>query len=90
MTPFAELPCWVIMNCAEDKKCPAKESPTENCWEIFSEIDSRTFNICQDCIVFLSRQNVSTISSSEMERIMNNKGIDLPASSVAVSSQADR
>ena len=90
MTPFADLPCWVIMNCGEDKKCPAKENPSENCWEIFSEIDSRTFNICQDCIVFLSRQHVSTISSSEMEEIMNNKGIDLPVSYTVTSRQVER
>lgn len=89
MSPFSDLPCWVIMNCAEDKKCPAKDNPSQDCWEIFSEVDKRTFNICQDCIVFLSRQEVSVISSREMKQIMNNKGIDVPASVVQVTGQIE-
>lgn len=89
MSPFADLPCWVIMNCAEDKKCPAKENESQDCWEIFSEVDKRTFNICQDCIVFLSRQKISAISRSEMEQIMNNKGIDVSASVACVASQVE-
>lgn len=89
MSPFADLPCWVIMNCAADKKCPAKEDPSRDCWEIFSEVDKRTFNICQDCIVFLSRQKISVISRTEMEQIMSNKGIDLSVSAAQVTSQVD-
>ena len=77
MSPFSELPCWVIMNCAEDNKCPAKDNPHRDCWDIFSEVDKKAFNICQDCIVYLSRQEVSVLSRQEMEMIMLNKGIDL-------------
>lgn len=82
MSPYSDLPCWVIMNCAQDKKCPAKENPHENCWDIFSEVDMNAFHICQDCIVYLSRQKVSKLSSQEMEQVMISKGIhvsDMPS-----------
>jgi len=79
MSPFSKLPCWVIMNCAEDKQCPAKQYPKEDCWEIFSEIDNSSFNICQDCIVFISRQEEAVLSSKEIERVMLKKGIVISA-----------
>ncbi len=77
MSPFSHLPCWIIMNCAEDKECPAKLNPHKDCWEVFGEVDSTAFNICQDCIVFLSRQEESVLSHQEMEQIMMRKGIDI-------------
>ncbi len=80
MSPFSKLPCWVIMNCAENKKCPAKENPHLNCWDIFSEVDIKAFNICRDCLVYISRQEQSILSRQEMELIMTHKGITLPAS----------
>ena len=79
MSPFSSFPCWVIMNCAEDKKCPAKVYPNENCWEIFTEMDSSSFNICQDCIVYIARQEDAALSDKEMERIMLKKGIVITA-----------
>jgi len=78
------------MNCAEDKKCLAKENPSRHCWEIFSEVDERTFNICQDCIVFLSRQETSAISTREMELIMDKKGIGAPVVAAAAMNQVER
>ena len=75
MSPFSNLPCWVIMNCAEDKKCPAKSNPDQNCWEIFCAVENGAFNICRDCIVYISRQEYSVISRQEMEQIMMKKGI---------------
>ncbi|MGI9536795.1 MAG: hypothetical protein ACR2PB_06980 [Desulfocapsaceae bacterium] len=77
MSPFSDLPCWVIMNCGNDNKCPAKENPHKDCWDIFSEVDQKAFNICRDCIVYLSRQEVSVLSRQEMELIMQKKGIDV-------------
>ncbi|MEJ2056575.1 MAG: hypothetical protein P8X39_01895 [Desulfofustis sp.] len=77
MSPYADLPCWVIMNCAQNKKCPAKENPLKNCWEIFSEFDMKAFHVCQDCIVYLSRQKTSVLSSQEMKQIMISKGIEM-------------
>jgi hypothetical protein len=80
MSPFAKLPCWVIMNCAEDKKCPAKLYPNENCWEIFAEMDSSSFNVCQDCIVYITRQEDAALSPKEVEQVMLKKGIALSVS----------
>lgn len=80
MSPFAELPCWTIMNCAENRQCPAKDDPDRNCWDIFTEIDVCAFHICRDCIVYLSRQKQSAVSAREMAEIMSAKGIDLPVS----------
>ncbi|MBT8347775.1 MAG: hypothetical protein KJO60_06325 [Desulfofustis sp.] len=77
MSPYAELPCWVIMNCADNSRCPAKEQPHRDCWEIFSEFDRKAFNICQDCLVYLSRQEESILSRNEMDQIMLAKGIDI-------------
>ena len=75
MSPFSQLPCWVIMDCAENKECPAKENQNLNCWEIFGVSDCRSFNICRDCIVYISRQEQSSVTQSEMEEIMLKKGI---------------
>ena len=77
MSPYAKLPCWVIMNCADNNRCPAKEMPNRDCWEIFSEVDSKAFNICEDCLVYLSRQEESVLSRKEFDQIMLAKGIDL-------------
>ena len=77
MSPFSQLPCWIIMNCAEDKECPAKLNPHKNCWELFRDVDVSAFNICQDCLVFISRQENSVVSNQEMEQIMIGKGIDI-------------
>ena len=67
------------MNCSQDKKCPAKENPDRNCWDIFSDFDLKAFHICQDCIVYLSRQEVSNLSRRELDQIMISKGIDVSA-----------
>jgi hypothetical protein len=77
MSPYAKLPCWVIMNCADNTKCPAKDQPHRDCWEIFSEVDKKASNICQDCLVYLSRQAESILSRKEMDQIMLAKGIDI-------------
>ena len=77
MSPYSKLPCWVIMNCADNKRCPAKEMPHRDCWEIFSEVDRKAFNICQDCLVYLSRQEESILSRKEMDQIMLAKGLDV-------------
>ena len=80
MSPFADLPCWVIMKCGDDTSCPAKENPESNCWEIFTEADPKAFNICQDCLVYLTRQEVSVLSREEMEQVLCSRGIVMAAS----------
>jgi len=89
MSPYGDLPCWVIMNCAQDKKCPAKENPHKNCWEIFSEVDLKAFHICRDCIVYLSRQKMSVLSSQELKQIMISKGIEVDDSAAGAEAGPD-
>ncbi|MEJ2134195.1 MAG: hypothetical protein P8X86_02980 [Desulfofustis sp.] len=89
MSPYSELPCWVIMNCGDNNKCPAKEQPQLNCWDIFSEVDEKVFNICQDCLVYLSRQEESILSRQEMDQIMLAKGIDVGALSAGMAVNSD-
>lgn len=89
MSPYSELPCWVIMNCRDNNKCPAKEQPQLNCWDIFSEVDEKVFNICRDCLVYLSRQEESILSRQEMDQIMLAKGIDVSALSAGMAVNSD-
>lgn len=89
MSPYSELPCWVIMNCGDNNKCPAKEQPQLNCWDIFSEVDEKVFNICRDCLVYLSRQEESILSRQEMDQIMLAKGIDVNAMSAGMAVNSD-
>ena len=65
------------MKCDEDKKCPAKERPAELCWEIIQEMDARSFHICSDCLVYVSRQKDCKFSREEILSIMAQKGVDV-------------
>ena len=77
------------MNCGDNNKCPAKEQPQLNCWDIFSEVDEKVFNICRDCLVYLSRQEESILSRQEMDQIMLAKGIDVSALSAGMAVNSD-
>ncbi len=74
MSPFSQLSCSRITNCAENKECPATDNPEVNCWELFGT-DNHSFNICQDCIVYVSKQEKSSVSDHELREIMVRKGI---------------
>ncbi len=77
MSLRSEWPCWEIMNCDPEKsECPAygAEQP---CWELMREIDLYSFDICKDCLVFISKQKDSIFSKEELLSIMCQKGIDV-------------
>ncbi len=78
MTLKTDWPCWEIMKCnpEEAKKCPAYKSE-KACWEVMREIDTFSFNICRDCVVFMIKQTDSQLSQEEIRNIMNQKGIDV-------------
>ena len=65
------------MKCDEDKKCPAKEQSAKLCWEIIQEMDARSFHICSDCLVYVSRQKDGKFTREEILSIMAQKGIDV-------------
>jgi len=77
MSLRSEWPCWEIMNCnPEQSQCPAygAEQP---CWELMREIDLYSFDICKDCLVYISKQKDSIFSKEELLSIMCQKGIDV-------------
>ena len=70
-----DWPCWKIMNCDSSHECPAKSRPETPCWELANEVgDYRNFcSICQDCIVYVLKTNLSVLSSKQKKIIMHKK-----------------
>ena len=77
MSLRSEWPCWEIMKCNESQECPAKISSAKLCWEIIKEVDSYSFNICRDCLVYVSKQKDSQFSKEELLSIMAQKGVNV-------------
>ncbi|MCF8056272.1 MAG: hypothetical protein K9K37_06500 [Desulfocapsa sp.] len=65
------------MKCDEQQKCPAKENSSKLCWEIIKEVDSYSFNICSDCLVYVARQKGSKFTQEELYSIMAQKGVEV-------------
>ncbi len=77
MSLRSDWPCWEVMKCDEGQNCPAKENPSKLCWEIIKEVDSYSFNICSDCLVYVARQKDSKFTQEELLSIMAQKGVDV-------------
>ena len=77
MSLRSEWPCWEIMKCHESQKCPAKDDTSKLCWEIIEEVDSYSFNICKDCLVYVSKQKDSQFTKEELLSIMAQKGVNV-------------
>ncbi|MCK5071547.1 MAG: hypothetical protein KAR01_13420 [Desulfocapsa sp.] len=77
MSLRSEWPCWEIMKCDEAQKCPAKENSSKLCWEIIEEVDKYSFNICSDCLVYVTKQKDSQFTKEEILSIMAQKGVDV-------------
>ncbi len=77
MSLRSEWPCWEIMKCNDPQKCPAKENTTKLCWEIIEEVDKYSFNICTDCLVYVTKQKDSLFTKEEILSIMAQKGVDV-------------
>ncbi|RJQ71859.1 MAG: hypothetical protein C4519_19270 [Desulfobacteraceae bacterium] len=69
--------CWNIMDCHGKEDCPAYKRPDIPCWEIARELnDYRSiYKVCEDCIVYVSKQKDCCLSSQELEVIMEHKGL---------------
>jgi len=78
MSLRSDWPCWEIMKCDPEqaKKCPAYRS-SKPCWEVIRELDVCWFNICRDCLVYITKQQDSIFSKEEILSIMSQKGIDV-------------
>ncbi len=78
MSLRSNWPCWEIMKCQPEQatQCPAYQADRP-CWEVMSEIDTFSFNICRDCIVYVVKQKNSIFSKEEILSIMSQKGVDV-------------
>jgi hypothetical protein len=63
------------MGCDNKESCPALQAPEKSCWQVASELDDyrSAFKICQDCIVFMLKNNESSLSEQEVHTIMERK-----------------
>ncbi len=78
MSLRSDWPCWEIMKCEPEqaKKCPAYNS-SDHCWETMRKLDMYSFNICKDCLVYVTKQQNCILSKEEILSIMCQKGIDV-------------
>lgn len=81
MSLNSEWPCWEIMQCNPEnaRQCPAYQSSSP-CWDVMRKIDAYSFNICQDCLVYVIKQKDSMLSKEEIMDIMQRKGVDMQGS----------
>ena len=61
-----KLPCWEVLPDSEANTCPANTVCDKFCWQIIQEIDPLLFDICCDCLVYLSDRQ-ETFLSRQME-----------------------
>jgi len=78
MSLRSDWPCWEIMKCEPEQaaRCPAYRT-SKPCWEAMRELDVCSFNICKDCLVYVTKQHDSIFSKEEILSIMCQKGIDV-------------
>jgi hypothetical protein len=69
------IPCWKITGCQKQNNCPAIMQPDTPCWELAKELkDYRSaYDVCNDCLVYLSKQKNSSLTELEIKNILNNK-----------------
>ncbi len=60
----------------DETQYPVQEANTESCWDIVSEVDAYSFNVCTDCLVYVDGQENSILSQREIQDILTFKGID--------------
>ncbi len=73
-----EWPCWEIMKCSPEAvaKCPTAHAD-KLCWEVMSDTDFYSANICRDCFVYVVNQKNSILSQEEILSIMCQKGLSV-------------
>lgn len=63
------------MQCDPETRCPAKEKPGEECWDIMGSHNPCAFNICRDCLVYVVKKKDPSLSPEEVVSILTRKGI---------------
>ncbi len=66
--------CWDIMNC-DNQECHARREPETPCWEIAKRSNSfQNFsNTCDDCIVFIFKNNLTFFSTEKGQKFINQR-----------------
>lgn len=69
--------CWDIMQCQKTSNCPAGRNPGTPCWEIASQLNDyrSSMNVCEDCIVFVSKQEDTVLAEQELKDILKQRGV---------------
>ena len=73
---FSFYKCWDIMNC-ENLDCPARQEPETTCWEIARRLESyhNVSNTCNDCVVYMLKEQSSALSKKELQSIIRQRGL---------------
>lgn len=70
-------PCWEITRCKSEDCCLSREQQNTSlpCWEIARGLDDyrSVLNVCKDCIVYVSKQENSSLSEAELTQILHSK-----------------
>lgn len=76
MSGGSDLSCWDIMECTSEQveQCYAAQSQG-NCWEVMEALDSPCANVCEDCLVYILKQEPSKLSPLEIETILQQRGL---------------
>ena len=75
MSNKKSLSCWEITNCQKTSLCPAWKNPGAPCWEIACQLNDyrSNMNVCEDCLVFISKQKNATIAEQELQDILERR-----------------
>ncbi|MFZ5776118.1 MAG: hypothetical protein ACOY3Z_11605 [Thermodesulfobacteriota bacterium] len=69
--------CWEITRCGSEATCFARQRAGEAkpCWEVARELNDyrSAMNVCQDCIVYISKARSRSLSEQEVEEILARK-----------------
>ncbi|MGV1098292.1 hypothetical protein ACUUL3_02650 [Thiovibrio sp. JS02] len=71
-----EWHCWEITRCGNQESCLARrEAGARACWEVALDLDDfrSGLNVCKDCIVYISKQRSSVLTSAEVQEILSRK-----------------
>jgi MerR family transcriptional regulator/heat shock protein HspR len=69
-------PCWELTECETSRResCSSYIDKTRPCWELNRRICAReSGKICEDCVVFISKQQVAHNKMQEAEEAAKNK-----------------
>ncbi|KPK26856.1 MAG: hypothetical protein AMJ61_07705 [Desulfobacterales bacterium SG8_35_2] len=66
--------CWDIMKC-ENIHCHARHETETPCWDVARKIEAfhNISNTCLDCIVYIFKNELSTLSTKKAQNIIKQR-----------------